>query len=330
MVEYKGVASIGATDTRPVDGTALLGDLLVTVRQRSGSTLDDLSATSGIDRERIAGVESGRHDLTADELSAVLESYGVRAATGRLSSLLVEVDLDGGWVAMRRVRRPWLDQPAADSNLLSYLCLLHDLRSLPAGSQIPLRSIDLSLLRASLAIRRSEVTDRLGRLDGRLSDGLRQNRSLITAAALAGVAVAAGAIILIPPAVEAKSRSGSAPAVGSSPTVQMVERTVDDADRIAPPHTEAEIEIGTALVVERDAAPAAVTSAAVPAADVPAADAPAVETESPDPLIDIGTALVIERPTADEPYPPQPSTPRSTRGPPGDTGGFLRNWKESP
>lgn len=217
--------------TEPMLASTSLGELLVADRATVGLKLDELSRESGFDRERIEAVEAGRHDLTDTELCELLDRY-TALSSARLSSsrrpfrALVEIDLDAGSLRLRRTRRPRAI-PAADRNLLHYLSMVHRHNDLRLGTEIPLKAVDLNLLRASLALRRGDVASRLDRMTGRIGPGLTPSRSILAVAVATGLVVAAGAIILIP-----SGRSGNE----SNPPSGAVDPRID---------------IGTPLVIER-------------------------------------------------------------------------------
>jgi hypothetical protein len=215
----------------PMLATASLGELLVADRIAVGVELDELSRQSGFELGRIEAVESGRHDLTDIELCQLLDRYSALSSARLASSrrpfrALVEIDLDAGSLRLRRTRRPRA-LPAADRNLLHYLSMVHRHNDLRLGTEIPLKAVDLNLLRASLALRRNEVASRVDRMTGRLGPGLTANRSILAVAVATGLVVAAGAIVLIP-----MGRSANEP---TSP----------------PGAIDPRIDIGTPLVIER-------------------------------------------------------------------------------
>lgn len=296
--------------------TVVLGELLLARRNAEGLTLATLEAITGFDAARIVSVETGRHDLSDVELDRLLRSYPITQQAGLFSELVVEVSLDGGWVAMRRKRRSPGRRPAADRNLLTYLSLVYEDRSLALGAQVSLKSVDLSLLRPALAIRRSEVQIHLERITAQIPAALTKNRSLLAVAAAAGIAVAAGAVILIP---------GSAPQnltalpEGSTvaPLAEAVQsQSIDAAEDIeAGAEPEVLVDIGTALVIERELPPQS--------------ERYGTElTSTVDPRIDIGTALVIERPSGTPSNDSQFDSPKTTRGPP-PASATLSNKKET-
>lgn len=271
---------------KSVSDTSTLGDLLVANRNESGMDLEDLSMASSLTVEQILEVESGRHDLDASELRALLVNYEVPSIVGRLSRLAVEISLEDGWVTMSSTRRTWADQPDADQNLLSYLVLLYEDLGLKLGDPISLKSVDLSLLRAALALRRPEVEAQLDRLGNSIPDRLRRNKSLLVVAAAAGIAVVAGAITFIPAAQQPAIEDGA-----GSPQRDLPSVAIESADEQSVVDIDPRIDIGTPLVIERSAEVALLDSDA----------APAIAGPSVGPQIEIGTAAVIERPATDIP-----------------------------
>jgi len=287
-------------EARPITGTSTLGDLLTSARCDAGRTIEDVSLRSAVPVELIREVESSRYSSSPGELARVLDGYGVPPAGGRLARTVVVISLEDGWVSMKETRRIWKTQAEADRNLLRYLLLVYEGRGLSMGERVPLRSVDLSLLRASLAIRRSEVEEHLDNLGRRVPARLRRDKSLLAVAATAGVTAAAGAIILV---AGASKGSASSPSSGAedAPAAQLVTEPVDQVL----PGSDPRIEIGTALVVERSPAAAAADH------DVAADRAVAV-----DPRIEIGTALVIERPAVEAAPIERPASSKTSRGPP--------------
>jgi hypothetical protein len=329
-VEEEAMRTMADRGTVPMSRTASLGELLSASRRDAGLGLDEIGLASGLPAARIAAVEAGRHDLSDAELSDLLERYPIPSPPHRPHWRIVQIDLDGGCLRMDRSRRP-RSVPAADRNLLRYLELVHHRFAIEPGVAIPLKAVDLVLLRSCLALRRDEVTSRLDRMTGSLGPDLVRHRSLWAAAFGTGLAVAAGAVVLIPP-----------------------DRPGDDG----PSGVDPRIDIGTPMVVEREPVEAPTPSLQVPAGTDPdphpdphpdpdpdrSAPAPApdprgasVDTASgpadpgpvvvgPDPVVvptpitigaDNGSPLVPRRPAgASRPPSPDPPDGRS-RGPPG-------------
>jgi hypothetical protein len=298
-VDSSDMEVLESREPRPITGTSTLGDLLTKARCDAGRTIEDVALRSAVPVEQIREVESSRYSLSPAELAEVLDGYGVPSADGRLARTVVVISLEDGWISMKETRRIWKTQAEADRNLLRYLLLVCEGRGLSMGERIPFRSVDLSLLRASLAIRRSEVEAHLDNRGWRVPERLRRNKSLLAVAATAGVTVAAGAIILVP---AGSKESASSPASGTqdAPPVELVTEPVDQVA----PGSDPRIEIGTALVVERSPAAAADDDVAVDGA------------VTVDPGIEIGTAVVIERPAVEAAPIERPASSKTSRGPP--------------
>jgi hypothetical protein len=287
--------------------TRTLGELMAAHRASAGIELETISRASGFPRSRVEAVESDQHDLTSTELADLLAHYRVPPLVGRFSSPVVEINLEGGWIAIRATRRRGSRRPTADENLISYLSLVHQYRGLRAGTCIPLKLIDLSILRAALAIRRSDVSAEVDRMTGRIPEGLRRNRSLMGVAAATGIVVTAGAIVLVPAAPTTVVAPGTA---GLLVPVAVVASEPDRPDPAITPPTDPRIEIGTALVIERTDSGTIVTESA------PAELAPG---QADDAQVRIGTAIRIEPSEHQDPSEDRPHTPKTSRGPPAQT-----------
>lgn len=290
----------------PTCPTSTLGDLLTLVRVEAGLSVDQMGRSGPLTVETVRELEAGRYDLPPADLAAVLDRYGVPSIGPRFARNVVVISLEEGWVSLRQTRRFWEPTADADQNLLRYLSLLYRHLGLSFGERVPVRSVDLALLRASLALRRDEVESHLDRLGVGLSRKLGPNRNLLAFAA-AGIAVAAGAIVLLPAASVDKMVTGRP----ASPAGQAVPHVQPADDRIPAPASasavsEPQIDIGTAVVIHRS----------------PSGVPQLIESNPPallgsDPQIDIGTALVIERAGASPaPNAGDGSSPKSSRGPP--------------
>ena len=296
--------------------TSVLGELLSANRAACGLTLEALSSRSGFTVDQIVEVESGRHDLEAPALERLLASYEIPAMTKRRSRLSVEISLDGGWVALGAGRRTQAKLPEADQNLLSYLCLVYRDRDLSLDDRIPLKSVDLSLLRASLAIRRPEVRSRLDRQRNTVPARLRRNRSLLAVATVAGIAVVAGAIILVPAARSSRTSAPEASPIDVVSSVRTGSSTgaVDgfvDGTLEPPTVIDPRIDIGTAVVMERGQDPS-ITDGDLWFFPAPDPDDTRVRLR-PSPFAQ--PRFIEAEPSAET------TNPNPQRGPPGDPGG---------
>lgn len=290
----------------PTMPTASLGELLIANRCDAGLTLDEVGQTSGLGRDRVAAVEAGRHDLSDAELSILLDRYPIPSASRRFTRTVVEIDLDGGSLRLRKTRRH-RSVPSADRNLLQYLALVHHHFEIEPGTPLPLKAVDLVLLRASLALRRDQVTSRLDRMTGGGRAHLVRHRSLLAAAVATGVVVAAGAIVLIPSASEPEPSGGDIDPRIDIGVPLVVER---DASEIPGPGPIVETPVGeTGAVLERGTAPADQDPA------VDAADA-AVTVERPDDPSPTRRNGPIDGPDPGAPTPPPTLDGPRSRGPP--------------
>lgn len=287
---------------RPTCATSTLGDLLTIIRDQAGLSVEQMGRSGPLTVERVLEVESSRYDLSPAELATVMDHYGVPSIGARFARHVVVISLEEGWISLKQTRRFWEPTADADQNLLRYLSLLYKNHGLTFGDQVALRSVDLALLRASLALRRDEVENHLGRLGPGLSGELGRNKNLLAFAAT-GMAVAVGAIVLLPgsPVDITVTGQPTTADVQAVPQVQPAESEMAEPADLTPP-----IDIGTAAVIQRSPAGAPQLIESTPAV-----------VAKPDPQIDIGTALVIERaggsplPTSDD-----GGSPKTSRGPP--------------
>ena len=279
----------------PMMPTVSLGELLTATRAGHGLSRAAVGRAAGIGGRRVAEVERGRHDLSETELGRLLDAYPQALSSRRLARMVVEIDLDDGLLRLHQTRRR-RSAPVADRNLLRYLALLHQHLDLDLGRDIPLKAADLGLLRASLALRRDEVTSRLDHMGGADAPGPSRNRSLLAVALASGLAVVAGAVILVP---------SSRPSNGTPPPASIDPR----------------IDIGTPMVVERDPAdiPTATTADPTGRTDETGRTAEptgAVSATDPSSGPQIGLPMVVERPGAAVPPTPPDSSDNRPRGPP--------------
>ena len=123
-----------------------LGEALALHRQQRGETLNELSARSGLEVADYEELEAGNHDWSDEHLAALVGSYAIdRAELGR-GHALATLDLENGWVSA--VPTPtFIDEPDADTVLLTYIALLSCQNRFAIGSQLAIREIDLTVVR---------------------------------------------------------------------------------------------------------------------------------------------------------------------------------------
>lgn len=160
------------------------------------------------------------------------------------------IDLDNRTVAAG----PWsasleAEQPGPDDILARYLALVYVMRGIDPGTEIPLRTLDVSVLARATELPSVEVEDRLVLLmqpGNRRLDAVRRvvkNKAAITAA-VAVAATAIGLLILVPGGDASPQPPGGPEAPGPAPV-----STANDGVEFAPHPIEPEI--GEGLTIER-------------------------------------------------------------------------------
>lgn len=178
--------------------TVLLGQLLRTRRQVARVTVAAIAEASGMSPADIEAVEQGRHELGDASLNRLLRGYGVARCASSIAGTVVDISLADGWVTIRRSRRFVQHRRAADRNLIVYLTLLLEASALPMGYRLPLKEIDLSVLRPALSVRRADVKAHLDGQGVLTPSPVGAKRRLTTTATTAGLFLAAGAVLLMP------------------------------------------------------------------------------------------------------------------------------------
>lgn len=179
-----------------------LGSLLRQARVASGRELADLSAVAGLSVVELDDVERGRRSLDEPTLTALVDAYGVDGAgLVPIRSQLV-IDLDEGRIAVDQADVGVDPAHGPDAVLIRYLALVYRLRSMPLGTAVPLRDVDLDVLSTALSLPADDVESRLQRLMRRGSeveaDQRRIRRQLLLP--LVGVVIAAtgvGTLVLV-------------------------------------------------------------------------------------------------------------------------------------
>ena len=191
------------------DATAVplgrLGDLL---RDARGDVdLVDIAARSDgrFAPFELLDVEQGLVQLTDEQISDLMEIYDADPGQLVVSRSHLVIDLDEGTVAAG----PWStsfspDNDSADDVLVRYLALVYEMRGLPAGTPIPLRTLDVSVLSEALAMPSVDVEARLHILMDSGSGRIERLRTLLRAKVLIpaiGLVVGvtgAGVLLLVP------------------------------------------------------------------------------------------------------------------------------------
>jgi transcriptional regulator with XRE-family HTH domain len=215
-----------------------LGALLRQARLSSGRELGELATRSGLSIVELDDVEHGRRELDEPTLTALVDSYGIPGSGLVPERSQLVIDLDDGRIAVNRTDVDVDPAFGPDAVLTRYLALVYRLRSLPIGTPLHLRDVDLDVLSTALALGTGDIDARLHRLmDSRsdvVADQRRIRRQLLFP--LVGVVIAAtgvGTLVLV------SDRD-------AKPAAEVTEVTVAGAARISTPAIE-EVRIETDL-----------------------------------------------------------------------------------
>lgn len=209
----------------PHDGsgsrTTTLGGVLRFERERRLLAIDHVARLAGVQVETIRALERDDHELSPIELDELMHHYqgpdwSIRRALGELT-----LDLDLGIVSFsNRDSTRVLDDPA-DRVLARYILLLYTYRSAEIGTKIPVKDIDLMVLRAALNSRKPEVERQIRNLqtDHGSTSVEAERKRLIAVRALALIVVALGVAMLL----SGPSRSDESTPADRSTTIEIGE-----------------------------------------------------------------------------------------------------------
>ena len=206
-----------------------LGDLLTDARTAKGRSIDEVARSSAgrFSRSALHQIEAGRCTLDDAELADLAALYDVE--TGELLPVRsgLVIDLDRGTIAAGVGEERAVDASSVDDVLVRYLSLVTTLRSLPAGTPVPLRELDLEVLAEALSMERTAVERRLEALmadgDGRVAEAARRlrRRRVVPAAGILVAATAVGVLLFAraddQPAAKSVSNGGGATGVVAEP-----------------------------------------------------------------------------------------------------------------
>lgn len=211
--------------------------------------------------EDVVAVENDDHDLTPVELDRLMQHYRDPSGGSRQTLGELTLDLTGGYVAYTD-RRP--DRQIADPIdrvLAQYVQMLYVERSVESGTRIPIKDIDLTVLRLALSVRKPEVVRQIESIQsGRM---IRVSDVPLPAVAAGGLALL-GAVLLgmmiASPADEADVPSERPAAVQSeAPVTQAVDsqspgaapEALANTEESVVPVEEITVEIGEAVTLVR-------------------------------------------------------------------------------
>lgn len=230
--------------------TATLGSVLRSQRERQRVSIDRVATLCGVMVDDVAAVENDNHDLTPVELDRIMQHYrdpsgGSRQTLGELS-----LDLTGGFVSYTdRLPDRQITDPI-DRVLAQYVQMLYHDRNVEQGTRIPIKDIDLTVLRLALSVREPEVVKHIETIQGQRTMQLPVRLPLLAAggAALAG-AVAIGFLLAGP-------QSSSEPGPSLPASVESPQGTTAPPDALANTELsvtpqEITVEIGEAATLVR-------------------------------------------------------------------------------
>lgn len=243
--------------------TSTLGSLLQSHRVAIGSTLQELSTTTGLPMPVIESVEAGDHDLDIEALAGLIEAYAPPTLVGSHLADVV-VDIETVSVALVESTRVFADLPPADRILGHYLDFVYADRDLPMGTRLSIREVDLSVVRDSLALRRDAVSGHIERLEDAPTGSIDRTHLVLltgllcatTAFVVGGGTPSEGGRDGVPDAIAAVVVVEDAPIVTPGDVVVQIGSAVSitraPAEIEAPAAGQAvSVEIGTAVVEER-------------------------------------------------------------------------------
>lgn len=207
-----------------------LGALLRAARETAGRELTDLTSGAGLSVVELDDIEHGRRRLDEATLEALVGAYGIEGADLVPARSQLLIDLDEGRISVHRADVDVDPSLGPDAVLTRYLALVYRLRSMPLGTRLPLRDVDLDVLSTSLLLDTDDIETRLHRLmDGQTHvqrDQARIRRQLLLP--LVGVVIAVtgvGTLVLVAdesdqPASPAVESVDIGPARIASPAVE--------------------------------------------------------------------------------------------------------------
>jgi transcriptional regulator with XRE-family HTH domain len=171
------------TSTIPVQ-LLITGEALRRSREGCGLPLDDAAAILGCDRSKISRIETGQRGIRAEELHALLDAYGVDAATrDALTAITGSRTAKGWWSNYRDVltaaQREYLQIEAAASAVD-----LYEATQVPALLQTPEYAVALAKLGPPEESDRARSIKALQARQNGFGDGARPLTVVIAEAAL--------------------------------------------------------------------------------------------------------------------------------------------------
>lgn len=224
-----------------------LGGVLRAERDRRGLAIEQVAKFAGMSVATVRSVECDDHELSPDQLDQLMHHYLVPDWSTQRGLGELTLDLDQGIVSFSdRGSSRVIDDPA-DRVLARYVSLLYTQRGVAVGTKVPVKDIDLTILRSALSVRQPEVRQHLESMQAvqEAKTATVERRARFVVGGLTVVAVALGLAIVL-------TGSEAEPAI-VVPTESVVPAGVEVT---VPAGVEITVEIGEAVSITRP--PAAV------------------------------------------------------------------------
>lgn len=219
-------------DDPPAQVTTL-GVVLRAEREHRLMAVDHMARLAGVEVDTIRAVEGDDHALSPDALDELMHHYQAPDWSTQRGLGELTLDLNAGIVSFSNQESSHVIDDAADRVLARYVLLLYGHRGVEVGTKLPVKDIDLMVLRAALSVRKPEVEEHIQNLLSQqgANAAARERRAGFLFAGLAVVAIALGAAILL--------------------TGSEAEPSAVVPNEIVVPAAEATVEIGEAVSIVR-------------------------------------------------------------------------------
>ena len=225
-------------DNPPAQVTTL-GGVLRAEREHRLLAVDHMARFAGVEVDTIRAVEGDDHALSPAELDELMHHYQAPDWSTQRGLGELTLDLNAGIVSFSNQESSHLIDDAADRVLARYVLLLYGYRGVGVGTKIPVKDIDLMVLRAALSVRKPEVEQQIQNLLSQqgANAAARERRAGFVLGGLAVVAIALGvAIVLTGSEVEPRA------VVPNETLVPAAEATVEIGEAVSivrPPNDQA-------------------------------------------------------------------------------------------
>lgn len=173
--------------------TATLGAVLRSQRERQQVPIDRVATLCGVLVDEVEAVENDDHDLSPLELDRMMQHYRDPSGGSRQTLGELTLDLTGGYVAYTDCQPDRQIADPVDRVLAQYVQMLYQDRDVEPGTRVPIKDIDLTVLRLALSVRQPEVVKQIRTIQqGRTMTLARVPQPVVAAGGLALL----GAVVL--------------------------------------------------------------------------------------------------------------------------------------